>query len=81
MRSAPMTERDRLIKHWTGTQQEPTGLNSELIEFIADWIITDRKRIIAPLVAYKKRSLKKGWGLGETDKLIDKTIKLAGETL
>lgn len=47
-------------------------------EYCVDYHTEDIMHILSPLIKYKRRSKDKGWGLGETDKLIDTVLKNAG---
>lgn len=54
------------------------------LELVADFIIEDRKRIVEPIVKYKKDSIrmfgKEIWGTG-SDASMDQTLKNAGVSL
>lgn len=79
-----MTQREELINKIVSIMTEKPYLEPTIntASVIADFILTDRARIVEPLVEYKtdfiSRFFLKQWQLLQVSKTIDETIKLAG---
>lgn len=58
----------------------PDCCNCNYVEDIADFVLNDRKRICAPIYAYKLSVIEtdQSWGLRKSDRAINETLILAG---
>jgi hypothetical protein len=81
------SERERLINSFSRLQLTTTELRSEDVPYIPNWnyelladlILADRQRILAPLVEYKLICGDE-WGKLKIDDAVDAALRLAGLT-
>lgn len=79
------TERERIVEELRSIIQQANMVPESVPGCIVDFIIEDRKRIVDPLVKYKKKNIEI-YGLGGCNLssltienvVIDETLKLAG---
>lgn len=72
-----MDEREKLIKDLSGN---PYYMTDKECKLLSEYIIADRRRILMPLIEWKKEMLEAHleWPIAEIEIRVEKTLKNAG---